>query len=107
MNTRTTALRPLVRLAVALSLAGALLSVTPGACAAPGAAPNPQATLGTTMGTASTACADGSDDWPMGPFPALTDKLFWIVLGLVVLGWLVLAADFPENDFRRTGEGEP
>jgi hypothetical protein len=63
--------------------------------------------LGTVNAMARSACADASDDVPMGPFPALTDKLFWIILGLVVLGWLVLAADFPEIDTHRTGEGEP
>lgn len=97
MNTYATALRRLLPLALALSLLAARLSVTTGACAAPSAASSPQSTAGTTMRTAATACADGGDDWPMGPFPALTDKLFWIVLGLVVLGWLVLAADFPED----------
>jgi hypothetical protein len=29
--------------------------------------------------------------------PTFTEKPFWIVLGLVVLGWIVLAADIPDE----------
>lgn len=42
-------------------------------------------------------CDEGPDGVPSGPVPTFTEKPFWIVLGLVVLGWLVLAADWPEE----------
>jgi hypothetical protein len=42
-------------------------------------------------------CDQGPDGIPDGPALTFTEKPFWIVLGLVVLGWLVLAADWPEE----------
>jgi hypothetical protein len=52
----------------------------------------------TAPGPGAVSCADGGEWGPEGMAPALTEKTFWVVLGLVVLGWLVLAADFPANE---------
>jgi hypothetical protein len=62
------------------------------------------------VGLGSSACgasASSATDWAnaldpaeapdcalYGHAPTFTEKPFWIVMGLVVLGWLVLAADF-------------
>ena len=46
-------------------------------------------------GALTGACSDSGDFGPNGLAPTFTQKPFWIVLGLVVLGWLVLAADMP------------
>jgi hypothetical protein len=45
----------------------------------------------------SPANVDAFDFVPSGMAPTFTEKPFWIVLGLVVLGWIVLAADFPDD----------
>ncbi|MCC7361713.1 MAG: hypothetical protein IT317_19675 [Anaerolineales bacterium] len=34
---------------------------------------------------------------PPGLAPTFTEKPFWIILALVVLGWIVLAADLPDQ----------
>ena len=106
MRARSLGQRRLIRLALLLSLAGALTAAFTHDCAsadaalltAPASAALGQSEVGdTASGTASDSCADTWDSAPNGPAPTFTEKTFWIVLGLVVLGWLVLAADAPRD----------
>jgi hypothetical protein len=52
--------------------------------------------MGDTLTSVTTNLA-GYDWEPSGLAPTFTEKPIWIVLGLVVLGWIVMAADFPDN----------
>ncbi len=106
--------RLLLRILLVLGLAGALTLVSNGGCVSANAEPATTAVrdglepvfgsaglagLGATVpGPGAVSCADGGEWGPEGMAPALTEKTFWVVLGLVVLGWLVLAADFPANE---------
>lgn len=85
----TPAGRRLALLAVLLALVALpLLAGADCAAATPGAP---------SLGLAAPVCGEVPDGIPYGPAPTLTEKPFWIVLGLVVVGWLVLAADWPEE----------
>jgi hypothetical protein len=67
-----------------------LLLVTASACAcAPAGGP----LTFTDPSAAAAVQADLHVYEPAGIVPTFTEKPFWIVLGLVVLGWIVLAAD--------------
>lgn len=46
---------------------------------------------------APVSTGDPSAWGPAGLAPTFTEKPFWIILGLVVLGWIVLAADLPDS----------
>ena len=105
--------RQLLRLLLVFSLAGALTLFSAEGCpaAASTLAPGPAWTSvdrlaepihqagsdDTPPGTDLGSCMDDWDFVPNGPYPTFTEKPFWIVLGLVVLGWLVLAADAPRD----------
>jgi hypothetical protein len=93
-----------LRIVLVVGLAGTLLLFSSAACAAPA----PQTvSMTASASSAPIVCADTSDDWPVGLFPTFTEKPFWIVLGLVVLAWLVLAADFPEGGPADTRDERP
>ena len=78
------------------------------AATAPGG-PSPAATPQPALTTANATVAQvivppaygGSADWhsycPTSPADALGDPAFWMVMGLVVLGYLVVAADYRQS----------
>jgi hypothetical protein len=106
--------RLLLRILLVLGLAGALTLVTYDGCVSANAQPSATAVgaelelafelagqtglSNTAPGPSAVSCTDAGEWGPEGLAPAFTEKVFWVVLGLVVLGWLVLAADFPANE---------
>jgi hypothetical protein len=84
-----------------LWLAAALALLAP-ACvvAGPAVSPVPEvAAPAVSETTAPVAAAEGdcAEFIPAGVAATLSTKGFWIILGLVVLGWVVLAADLPHE----------
>ena len=104
----------LVRLLLVLGLAGALTLVSSSGCASANAGLSTGSADGALEGALESgalahlsdtgpgpgyiSCANAGEWGPEGLAPVFSEKTFWVILGLVILGWLVLAADFPANE---------
>jgi hypothetical protein len=71
------------------------------ACAGaePAVSPAPEVMAPAVWETTAPVAAEGDCDEfvPAGLAATLSTKGYWIILGLVVLGWVVLAADLPRE----------